>query len=248
MDLAGDEVLKNLLELNLKVNFLTSLWGEIPVANVVSDKIIKSMITKGIHLVSPLDEIAIQPASIDLRLGNVSYEYELNQYILGEPIEEKDVVRREFETRLLKNGETAFVGIFEKILIPNNMIGIIFPRSSITRLGVHIATTYMNPGYEGFMPLTITNQMGRDVILKPGCRVAQLVLWFLDEQPEKVYKDTEAKYYNENVDYSQLHRDAELLRSIREKSQMTEEQAFELGEEVKHTIWNKLKGKVLENE
>jgi hypothetical protein len=46
----------------------------------------------------------------------------------------------------------------------------------------------------------------------------------------------------------QLRRDEELLRTIREKSQMTEEQAFALGEEVKHTIWNKLKGKVLEHE
>ena len=89
--------------------------------------------------------------------------------------------------------------------------------------------------------------MGREIILKPGYRVAQLVLFFLDELPEKVYKDTEAKYYDENVNYSQLHRDEELLRSIREQSQMTEEQAFELAEEINQNIWNQLKEKVFEN-
>ena len=45
----------------------------------------------------------------------------------------------------------------------------------------------------------------------------------------------------------QLHHDEELLRAIREKSQLTEEQAFELGEEVKHTIWSKLKGTFVEH-
>ncbi len=217
-------------------------------ANVVTDKVIRDMITQGINIVEPVNETAIQPASIDLRLGNILYEYKFNQYVLGATINEEDVIKREFETHSLKNGETAFVGIFEKIYIPDNMIGIIFPRSSITRLGIHIVTTYMNPGYKGHMPLTITNQMGREVILKPDYRVAQLVLWFLDESSEKVYKDTEAKYYDEQVGFSQLHRDEELLRSIREQSQLTEEQAFELGEAVKRNIWNKLKVTVLEHE
>lgn len=217
-------------------------------ANIVTDKVIKNLITRGINIVEPVNEIAIQPASIDLRLGNILYEYNFHRYVLGETINEEDVIKQEFESYSLKNGETTFVGIFEKIYIPDNMIGIIFPRSSITRLGIHIVTTYMNPGYLGHMPLTITNQMGGEVILKPGYRVAQLVLWFLDEQPEKGYQDTEAKYYDEQVNYSQLHRDEELLRSICEQSQMTEEQAFELGEEVKRNIWNKLKGKVLEHE
>jgi dCTP deaminase len=216
--------------------------------NAVSDKTIREMIAEGVNIVDPLDKISIQPASIDLRLGDTLYEYKLSQYILGETIDEKKVEKRTFKTHALQNGETAFVGIFEKICIPDNMIGVIFPRSSITRLGIYIATTYMNPGYKGYMPLTITNQMGREIILQPGYRVAQLVLWSLDKLPEKVYKDTEAKYYNENVDHSQLHRDVELLRSIREKSQLTEEQAFALGEEAKHNIWNKLKGKFFEHE
>lgn len=46
---------------------------------------------------------------------------------------------------------------------------------------------------------------------------------------------------------TQLHRDAELLRSISEQSQMTEEQAFELSEEISQNIWNRFKGKVLKN-
>ena len=46
----------------------------------------------------------------------------------------------------------------------------------------------------------------------------------------------------------QLRRDEELLRSISEQSQMTEEQAFELGEEAKRNIWNKLKGRFSEYE
>ncbi len=73
----------------------------------------------------------------------------------------------------------------------------------------------MNPGYIGIMPLTITNNMGVPLTLKPGKRVVQLVLWSLSEMPSRTYSNIdEAKYYSENVEASKLHTDRELKELI----------------------------------
>jgi len=180
-------------------------------SSALSDKTIRSIISSGFNIVEPFDENSLQPASIDLKLGNIHYKYKVNEYILGEYLNDEIVDKEEFEELHLKHGEIAFIGINEKISIPQDTIGIIFPRSSITRLGIQIITTYMNPGYVGNMPLTIINHSRMEITLKPGYRVAQLVLISLTELPDINYKErTNAKYYNEKVDYSKLHTDKEL--------------------------------------
>lgn len=185
--------------------------------SVLNDKTIKTLFSNGESPVEPFDVGCLQPASIDLKLGNLCYKYNIDSYILGERIDEEFVEKKEFETIDINPGEAAFIGIYEKIFIPKNTMGIIFPRSSITRLGIHIVTTYMNPGYTGYLPLTIINHSGIKVTLKPMCRVAQLVLFSLSEQPDINYREKDdAKYYNECVDHSKIHRDRE-LKALMEK-------------------------------
>lgn len=182
---------------------------------VLSDKAIEKLVKDGENIVHPFDPRFLQPASIDLRLGSSRYIYDIDSYSLGEVIEQTDIRKETFEQLTLAHGETAFVGLYERIAIPNDMMGIVFPRSSITRLGIRIQTVYMNPGYIGIMPLTITNNMGVPLTLKPGKRVVQLVLWSLSEMPSRTYSNIdEAKYYSENVEASKLHTDRELKELI----------------------------------
>lgn len=184
---------------------------------VLNDKAIKSLFSNGEKPVEPFDSECLQPASIDLKLGTLCYKYNIDSYMLGDCIDEEFVEKKEFETIDINNGESAFIGIYEKISIPKNTIGIIFPRSSITRLGIHIITTYMNPGYEGYLPLTIINHSGIKVTLKPMCRVAQLVLFSLAEQPEINYRDKDgSKYCNECVDYSKIYKDKDIEKLMEE--------------------------------
>ena len=174
----------------------------------LSDKTIKAMIDDGLKIVDPFDSACLQPASIDLRLGPTSYRYNLQQYVIGDVIQDDDVTHHTFDELSLNNGDVAYIGIFEKITIPSHTIGFVMPRSSITRLGIHIVPTFMNPGYTGFMPLTIVNHTGMPIILKPGSRVAQLVLFTLDSYPGRDYQDVRnPKYFDENVSPSKLHED-----------------------------------------
>ncbi len=184
----------------------------------LTDSDIKRIIGEGFLLVDPFVEENIQPASIDLNLGNIQYKYNLKKYVLGELIDEtKNFEKSEFQDLYLENGDTAFVGINEKIQIPDYTLGLVMPRSSITRLGIHIVPVYMNPGYTGYMPLTIINHTGITITLKPMRRVAQLILFPLSSSPAKVYNvRSDAKYRDENVKPSQLHTDRELNRMVDE--------------------------------
>jgi dCTP deaminase len=175
---------------------------------VLTDKDIKELISSGIKIVDPLEEDFIQPASIDLRLGDTLYKYDMQNYLLGEEIDDNKIKQEKFETHLLKNGNTIHIGLYETVDIPENTIGLIMPRSSITRLGIYIAPIYINPGYGGQMPLTIFNNSGSDITLKPGIRVVQLILFYLSGTPEKTYGDvTGAKYLNEKISSSTVRND-----------------------------------------
>lgn len=177
----------------------------------LSDRSIKSLIYGGTNLVEPFEERFIQPSSIDLRLGNIYYRYTFDHYTLGEKLSQDKIQRGEFEIYELKPRETIFIGLYEKINIPKHLRGFVYPRSSVTRLGLTISPVYMNPGYSGYLPITITNHSDAPISLVPGRRVAQLILSELDLEPEREYQNVEdSKYYDEMVAESRMYSDQEL--------------------------------------
>jgi dCTP deaminase len=155
----------------------------------------------GAPFVTPFDASAVKPASIDLRIGNLKYEYLFAEYTIGSKIDEEvDVRRSTYEAILLDPGKSVYVGLLEAIRIPHDVLGIVFPRNTLTRLGIAIFPVYMNPGYEGVMPITITNNGNVRVKIVPGARVAQLLCAKLSGPVLKGYGDQSgAKYYKENV-------------------------------------------------
>lgn len=180
----------------------------------LSDKDIKGLWNEGHFVVDPFPS-KINPASIDLTLGNKQYQYNFENYILGSEINTDDVAQTEFLNLTLDHGESVYIGIAEKLTIPEDNMGYVFPRSSITRLGIQIIPVFMNPGYTGYMPLTITNHSGKPVTIKPGFRVAQLTLFSLNSKSGNTYDCREdAKYQDEDVSHSQLHKDEEFQAAI----------------------------------
>lgn len=181
---------------------------------VLSEKAIRELISQGVDIVSPFVAENLQPASIDLTLGNQTFQYKLTDYVLGQDIDEV-VEHSSFETLTLEVGKTAFVGLNEKISIPNDMIGIVFPRSSITRLGVNIGTSFINPGYTGVMPITITNNSNMSITLAPGYKVVQMVVLRLSDVVESGYSNrSPSKYSDESVEHSRMQDDEDIQSKI----------------------------------
>ncbi|RLE56332.1 MAG: deoxyuridine 5'-triphosphate nucleotidohydrolase [Thermoprotei archaeon] len=84
----------------------------------------------------------------------------------------------------------------EVVSIPEDCVGIAFPRSSLLRMGASINLAVWDPGYvgRGEAMLLVLNPNGIEI--EVGARVAQLVLIKLVEKPHKLYR---GRYYGENV-------------------------------------------------
>ncbi len=168
----------------------------------------------GESVVSPFDQSSLQPASIDLRLGDTETAYDLKDYILGQDIPEDQLTRKTFTTRKVAPGETVFVTLKETIKIPGDCLGFVFPRSSITRLGIIIPPVFMNPGYVGQMPITIKNGTNTDITIMPDVRVAQLICAPLSRLPSATYAERDGKYAGEVGSSSLIASDPDIQEAV----------------------------------
>ena len=153
----------------------------------------------------PFDPVKqVQPASIDLRLDS--------RIIIFNPnIESFDVRNLEnvwdyMSARNLEKGEgiiippngIVFCQIYEQLRIPNDASARVVGRSRVARLGisVHCTGEYINPGFEGAMPLQLVNHNSFKVTLYPYMSICQLVLFKLTSVPMISYADRSNNPYN----------------------------------------------------
>ncbi|MCK9542494.1 MAG: dCTP deaminase [Novosphingobium sp.] len=184
-------------------------------AAFIVDSQFEALHEAGSSVVRPFDESAVQPASIDLRLGNTETVYEIKEYVLGQDIPEDQISQRQFQIRKVAPGETVFVTLKETIRIPADCLGFVFPRSSITRLGIAIPPVFMNPGYEGQLLLTIKNTTGIEMTIMPDVRVAQLICANLAAFPSAGYAERGGKYAGEAGSASLIASDADIQEAVR---------------------------------
>ena len=83
----------------------------------------------------------------------------------------------------------------EWIEVPADCGGLVFPRSSLLRMGLHVPTAVWDAGYAGRGEglLVVSNPYG--VRLQRGARIVQLVLFRLTEAARAVYRGA---YQHEN--------------------------------------------------
>ena len=73
--------------------------------------------------------------------------------------------------------EYVLVSTFESVKIPNDLMAVLYPRSSVNRKGLSVDLTgIIDSGYEGPLTLPIRNNTRSQVIqIHPGERICQLV-------------------------------------------------------------------------
>src|SRR4029077_17545112 len=143
----------------------------------------------------PFNKRQVQPCSIDLRLGSrfLKFRKEIKRFDVKDL---KDVWNYldEYEFQkgskiILEPHETIFGEIYERLRIPSDTAGIIEGRSRFVRLGISIHATggFINPEFEGTMPLQITNNDNIPFIIYPFMEVCQLLLFKLTSIPAIPY-------------------------------------------------------------
>lgn len=149
--------------------------------SVLSDRSIKeALASKRLHI-DPLDEDAIQPASVDLRLDS---QFRIFR-VTSRPFVDVHQPMDDLTERVQIHGDEPFIihpGTFclgstmEKISLPEDIVARVDGKSSLGRLGllVHATAGYVDPGWKGKLTLELSNQSQMPIALYHGMRIAQI--------------------------------------------------------------------------
>jgi len=119
----------------------------------------------------------IQPASVDIRLGNTFSIVE--DSCTGIINLEKEVKYKTItsDTYILLPNQFVLATTMEYFELPNNLTAFVEGRSSLGRLGLFIQNAgWVDPGFKGEITLELFNANRCAIELKAGRRVGQLVL------------------------------------------------------------------------
>ncbi|MGI6161972.1 MAG: dCTP deaminase [Christensenellales bacterium] len=156
---------------------------------ILSDKTIKRMLSDKSLEIYPLNEAQIQPASVDIRLGNT---YSIVEDTPSGLIQMSSEIRYKTiraEKYLLMPGQFVLATTLESFKLPDNMTAFVEGRSSIGRLGLFIQNAgWVDPGFQGEITLELFNANRCAIELCTGRRVGQLVFAQLDEYADNPYR------------------------------------------------------------
>ena len=155
----------------------------------LSNQDIRAELELGNLRIEPLAEGAIQPASVDLRLGDRFLRH------FGGPIDVKEAgtygkwIPLQHDTLCVKPGFFFLASTIERVRIPDYLVGRVEGKSSLGRLGitVHATAGYIDAGFEGQITLEIHNQLDVAVTLHAGMPVSQLSLMRLSSPAHPAY-------------------------------------------------------------
>jgi dCTP deaminase len=172
---------------------------------VLNDREIRALLKQGDFLLQPFDERLVQPASVDLRLGPFarvikadSREIDLRTASPSEVYENVDIADSGY---VIPPGGLLIGQSLEYMKIPATCNGMIEQRSSLMRLGIHVSSSSINPGYAGNLPLFIFNAAGRAVRVFAGVPFCQLVLLRLSGRPDVTYAEKLGAKYQEEREF-----------------------------------------------
>jgi dCTP deaminase len=162
--------------------------------SVLSDGTITRLVQEGRIRIDPWEPTLVQPASVDLRLGDTFRVFnnhrvtsidlrEMPANLTGEVKIEQD------ESFVIHPGEFCLGRTLEWVELPDDIVARIEGKSSLGRLGliVHATAGFCDPGWKGTLTLELNNLTRVPIKLYPGLLIAQLSFMTLDAPALRPY-------------------------------------------------------------
>ena len=161
---------------------------------ILSDRSIRAALLEGRIGIDPLDDAAVQPSSLDVRIGSTFRVFANHRHLAIDPHQVQpdltDVVAKgDDEPFVLHPGEFVLGSTLERITLPDDLVARLEGKSSLARLGlvVHSTAGFIDAGFDGEVTLELSNVATLPILLHPGMRVAQLAFFQLDGPAENPY-------------------------------------------------------------
>ncbi len=166
--------------------------------SVLSDGTIRALVDAERIKIDPWDPALVQPASVDLRLGDsfrVFHNHRTTAIDLRQPPTNltEEVIAGEDEGFVIHPGEFCLGRTLEWVELPDDIVARIEGKSSLGRLGliVHATAGFCDPGWRGTLTLELNNLTRVPIKLYPGLLIAQLSFMTLDRAAERPYGSSE---------------------------------------------------------
>lgn len=161
---------------------------------ILSDRTIRENLDAGRISIDPLEDSAIQPSSVDVRLdhrflvfrnhtrGLIDVKQDLSD--LTEPVEASD--EKPF---ILHPGEFVLGSTLERIALPTDLVARLEGKSSLGRLGllIHSTAGFVDAGWDGQITLELSNVASLPITLYPGMRVGQVSFMQMTTEADNPY-------------------------------------------------------------
>ena len=156
---------------------------------ILSDKTILRMMQDKSLVIHPVTPEQIQPASVDIRLGDTFSIVEDSAsgiITLDNQISYKTI---QTDTYLLLPGQFVLATTMEYFELPDDLTAFVEGRSSLGRMGLFVQNAgWVDPGFHGEITLELYNANRCAIELKAGRRVGQLVFAKLDDTALHPYR------------------------------------------------------------
>ena len=161
---------------------------------ILSDRSIREEISKGRIEIDPYDDGCVQPSSVDLHVDrrfrtfhNARYPYidvRRDMPDLTELVEVEDKV-----PFILHPGEFVLGSTLERVRLPDDLVARLEGKSSLGRLGllIHSTAGYVDPGWDGYLTLELSNVANLPITIYPGMKIGQISFFRLTSAAEVPY-------------------------------------------------------------
>lgn len=157
-------------------------------AMILSDLTLKELIKKDELSIDPFDPSALQPASLDCRLG--THFLILDEAKTGILTMDSEIHYTEYEGDSIVMQPKSFLlaTTVEYFKLPVNLSAFVEGRSSIGRMGLFIQNAgWVDAGFEGRITLELYNANSLPIKLMAGRRICQMVFCRMDQAPSRSY-------------------------------------------------------------
>lgn len=175
--------------------------------SIKSDRWIRQMAREA-GLIEPFEERQVSKGQISYGLSSFGYDMRVadefkiftnvNSAIIDpKRIDESGFVEHRGETCIVPPNSFALARSVEKFKIPRSVLAIVLGKSTYARCGIVVNVTPLEPEWEGYVTLEISNTTPLPAKIYANEGLCQVLFFESDEDCETSYSDRKGKYQNQ---------------------------------------------------
>ena len=169
-------------------------------AVILSDRSLREQLDAGRIVIEPLDEALIQPSSIDVRISHLFRVFRNHtRGVIDVKEDTRDLTELVEmsvdangvgdEAFMLHPGEFVLGSTYERIAVPDDLVGRVEGKSSLGRLGllIHSTAGFIDAGFDGHITLELANVASLPITLYPGMKIGQVSFMQMTSPADRPY-------------------------------------------------------------